>query len=64
MTARTSTTDAGRPARPIRRCAATGARAERAAMVRFVRGPDDKVVPDLRARLPGRGVWVAARSEA
>lgn len=34
------------------------------AMIRFVLGPDGTVVPDLRARLPGRGAWVTARREA
>jgi predicted RNA-binding protein YlxR (DUF448 family) len=27
-------------------------------LLRFVAGPDGRIVPDLRARLPGRGVWV------
>ncbi|HSG96330.1 MAG TPA: RNA-binding protein [Afifellaceae bacterium] len=27
-------------------------------LLRFVAGPDRALVPDLRARLPGRGVWV------
>ena len=27
-------------------------------LLRFVAGPDGALVPDLRARLPGRGVWV------
>ena len=27
-------------------------------MIRFVAGPDGTVVPDLKRRLPGRGVWV------
>lgn len=31
-----------------------------AELVRFVMAPDGAVVPDLRARLPGRGVWVGA----
>jgi len=30
-------------------------------MIRFVAGPDGAVVPDLKRRLPGRGVWVTAR---
>jgi uncharacterized protein len=30
------------------------------ALVRFVAGPDGTVVPDLKRRLPGRGVWVTA----
>jgi hypothetical protein len=32
-------------------------------MIRFVLDPDGQVVPDLRRRLPGRGVWVTARVE-
>ena len=31
-----------------------------AAMIRFVLAPDGAVVPDLHARLPGRGAWVTA----
>jgi ribosomal protein L7Ae-like RNA K-turn-binding protein len=29
-------------------------------MIRFVVGPDRMVVPDLAARLPGRGMWLSA----
>jgi uncharacterized protein len=29
-------------------------------LIRFVAAPDGAVVPDLRHRLPGRGVWVTA----
>ncbi|MEM6463164.1 MAG: RNA-binding protein [Pseudomonadota bacterium] len=29
-------------------------------MIRFVAGPDGAVVPDLKARLPGRGCWILA----
>lgn len=32
-------------------------------MIRFVRAPDGQVVPDLRRRLPGRGVWVTAQRQ-
>ena len=32
------------------------------AMIRFVRGPDGALTPDIKARLPGRGVWVTARA--
>jgi predicted RNA-binding protein YlxR (DUF448 family) len=28
-------------------------------LIRFVRGPDGTVVPDLNRKLPGRGVWVS-----
>jgi uncharacterized protein len=33
-------------------------------MIRFVRSPDGAVVPDLKRRLPGRGVWVTAERVA
>jgi uncharacterized protein len=33
------------------------------ALIRFVIGPDGAVVPDLKRRLPGRGVWVTARRD-
>jgi uncharacterized protein len=35
-----------------------------AEMMRFVLGPDRQVVPDLKRRLPGRGVWVTATRAA
>ncbi len=31
-------------------------------MIRFVVGPGAVVVPDIRRKLPGRGVWVTARA--
>ena len=33
-------------------------------LVRFVVGPDGVIVPDLKARLPGRGAWVTATRAA
>jgi uncharacterized protein len=33
-------------------------------LIRFVVGPDGEVVPDLKRRLPGRGVWVTATRAA
>jgi predicted RNA-binding protein YlxR (DUF448 family) len=32
-------------------------------MIRFVVAPDGRVVPDLAARLPGRGIWLSARGD-
>lgn len=32
-------------------------------LVRFVAGPDGTLVPDIRARLPGRGVWLLCRRD-
>ncbi len=33
-------------------------------MIRFVRAPDGTVTPDIRSKLPGRGVWVTANAAA
>ena len=49
---------------PERTCIVTRVAQAPEAMIRFVRGPDGRVVPDLRARLPGRGAWVSARRDA
>jgi len=46
-----------------RMCIVTRRREPPEAMIRFVRGPDGVIAPDIRARLPGRGVWVGARAE-
>jgi predicted RNA-binding protein YlxR (DUF448 family) len=32
-------------------------------MIRFVLHPDRRVVPDLAANLPGRGMWLSARAD-
>ncbi len=32
-------------------------------MIRFVVAPDGRVVPDLAARLPGRGIWLSADAD-
>ena len=33
-------------------------------MIRFVVGPDGAAVPDLKRRLPGRGIWITATWQA
>ena len=45
---------------PERTCIVTRRKGSPDAMIRFVVGPDGGVVPDVRGRLPGRGVWVTA----
>jgi predicted RNA-binding protein YlxR (DUF448 family) len=45
-------------------CAATGTVKPVAEMIRFVVGPDGAAVPDLKRRLPGRGIWITATREA
>jgi uncharacterized protein len=48
---------------PLRRCAVTRERLAKERMIRFVVGPGGTVVPDLAARLPGRGIWLSARGD-
>ncbi|WP_050605563.1 RNA-binding protein [Ruegeria sp. 6PALISEP08] len=45
---------------PERKCIATGEVQPKYGLIRFVMGPDGQVVPDVAAKLPGRGVYVAA----
>ncbi len=45
---------------PLRRCVVTRERGAREAMLRFVAAPDDTVVFDAAAKLPGRGIWLSA----
>ncbi len=45
---------------PVRQCAVTRERLAQTDLVRFVTGPDGIVVPDIAAKLPGRGVWIRA----
>jgi len=47
-----------------RLCAATGTVKPVDDMIRFVVGPDGAAVPDLKRRLPGRGIWVTATRDA
>ena len=49
---------------PQRTCIVTRVVQPPEAMIRFVRGPDGAVVPDLRAKLPGRGAWISAKRDA
>src|SRR6266516_131055 len=45
-------------------CAATGAVRPVDEMIRFVMSPDGVAVPDLKRRLPGRGMWITATRQA
>lgn len=53
---------------PERRCIVTGEILPREALLRFVVGPaadgaPGEIVPDLEARLPGRGLWITPRRD-
>jgi predicted RNA-binding protein YlxR (DUF448 family) len=57
--------DAGPRARaPERLCVATREVRPIGDLIRFVVGPDGEAVPDVKSKLPGRGVWVTATQEA
>ncbi|MFN3370666.1 MAG: YlxR family protein, partial [Sphingomonadaceae bacterium] len=47
------------PAGPERTCVLTRQTGNRAGLIRLALGPDGAAWPDLGARLPGRGAWVA-----
>ncbi len=55
-------TGEGQPARDAgrtRTCIVSRAAKPEADLIRFVADPDNVIVPDLKANLPGRGAWVA-----
>ncbi|QFR35151.1 RNA-binding protein [Ancylobacter sp. TS-1] len=49
---------------PARQCIASRTVRPVEELLRFVVAPDGTVVPDINARLPGRGAWVTARRSA
>lgn len=47
-----------------RRCILSGERTDPATLIRLAIGPDGQVLPDVRAKAPGRGAWLGVpRSE-
>ncbi len=46
-----------------RMCAVTREVLPERDLIRFVAAPDDTIVADLKAKLPGRGIWVGASRE-
>jgi predicted RNA-binding protein YlxR (DUF448 family) len=47
----------------LRRCALTRKSRSKDELLRFVLAPDGTIVPDLKERLPGRGVWLTAAED-
>src|SRR5438046_1252210 len=47
-----------------RTCALTRELKPAAEMIRFVVGPNGEAVPDVKRKLPGRGIWVTATRAA
>src|SRR6185295_18016041 len=50
----------GRSAARERRCVVSGEVLPEAQLIRFALGPDGVLVPDVAAKLPGRGAWARA----
>ena len=49
---------------PERRCIMTGERGPSSGLIRLALGPDNLVLPDVRARAPGRGAWIGVTRPA
>ena len=49
---------------PERRCVVTGEVQPKQGLIRFVVGPEGQIVPDILARLPGRGFYVSSDRDA
>jgi uncharacterized protein len=47
-----------------RRCIVSGEVLPETRLIRFVAGPDGNIVPDIAAKLPGRGIWVSADTKS
>ena len=48
---------------PLRRCLVTREVRPKAELLRFVVGPEDRLLPDPAERLPGRGLWLTPRRD-
>lgn len=65
-TGRPDTAPSRRPdkrAGPRRRCLVTRRFGTKDSLIRFVVGPDNRVLPDIAAKLPGRGIWLSAERD-
>ncbi len=47
----------------IRKCLVTGGVHPAFDLVRFVCGPEGQIIPDVAAKLPGRGCWIMAKRD-
>ena len=47
-----------------RRCVLSGERASRASLIRLALSPEGEVLPDVRAKAPGRGAWIGVGKTA
>jgi len=49
---------------PERTCIVSGESQPKAGLIRFVVGPEGRVIPDVAGKLPGRGMYVSADRDA
>ena len=49
---------------PVRRCILSGERGAREALIRLALSPEGEVLPDVRAKAPGRGAWIGIDAAA
>jgi predicted RNA-binding protein YlxR (DUF448 family) len=49
---------------PERKCVLTGGKADRTDLIRLVAAPEGEVLPDVRAKAPGRGAWIGVDRRA
>ncbi|MBW6526313.1 DUF448 domain-containing protein [Sphingomonas sp. RHCKR7] len=49
---------------PVRSCVLTRERADPARLIRLALAPDGRVLPDVRAKAPGRGAWIGVARPA
>ena len=50
------------PREPERKCILSGEHGARDALIRLALGPGGEVLPDVRAKAPGRGAWIGVGS--
>lgn len=48
---------------PQRRCLVSGDVNSTESLIRFVVDPNGRIVPDIKGRLPGRGLWLTAKKD-
>ena len=49
---------------PERRCVLSGEHGARESLIRLALAPDGQVLPDVRAKAPGRGAWIGVSRPA
>ena len=63
-TASRSLSPSGRGEEPERTCILTRTKGTRGGLIRLALSPDGQVLPDVRAKAPGRGAWIGVSRQA